>query len=177
MEQTVAWIVVAITVVSALGLGYRQLRVRQWLQQNEVSLSSADIAYHRWSIRRRLAGCALLLILAGMIAGLYVFQIAQRLDELQTAGEQFKGTGQKLTAEQEAFLLNSLRYVAVLLIILMVLFFLAGWDIIAIRRFGFRHRQRIRDDRRAMLERQLPLLYAERRVAQDADRPSTGEAG
>ncbi len=176
MEQYAAWIVVAITTVSALGLGYRQLRIRQWLKQNEVSLSTADIAYHRWSIRRRLAGCVLLLILAAMIAGLYVFQIAQGLDELLTLGEQIKGTGQKLTIEQEAFLYRSLRYVAVLLVILMLLFFLAGWDIISIRRFGFRHRQRIRDDRRAMLERQLPLLYAERRAAQDADSPSAGES-
>jgi hypothetical protein len=119
----------------------------------------------------------LLLILAGMIAGLYVFQIAQRLDELQMMGEQFRGTGKKLTPEQEAFLIGSLRYVAILLIILMLLFLLAGWDIIAIRRFGFRHRQRIRDDRRAMLERQLPLLYAERRAVREIDKPPTSETG
>jgi len=54
-----------------------------------------------------------------------------------------------------------------LLLVLMLIFFLAGWDILAVRRFGIRHRQRIREDRRAMLERQLPILYAERRAMEE----------
>lgn len=163
MEQTVAWIVVAVTLVAALALGYRQLRVIAWLKANEVSLSPEDLQYHRWSIRRRLAGCFLLVLLAAMIAGIYWFNIASGLEKLMALGDKVKGTGQKLNAEQEAFLYNAMRYVASLLIVLMLIFFLVGWDILAIRRYGIRHRQRIRDDRRAMLERQLPLLYAERR--------------
>ncbi len=169
MEQLVAWVVVAVSVLAAVALGYRQLTVRKWLQQNEVSLSQEDIQYHRWSIRRRLAGCFLLMVLAAMIAGIYVFNIASGLDELMLLGEKAKETGQKLNAEQERFLYNSLRYVAVLLLVLMGIFFLVGWDIMAIRRFGSRHRQRIREDRRAMLERQLPILYAERRAVRDQE--------
>ena len=56
MERIVAWLVVAVTVVAALALGYRQLKVRNWLKAHEVSLSPEDIAYHRWSIARRLIG-------------------------------------------------------------------------------------------------------------------------
>lgn len=79
MEQLVAWVVVAVSVLAAVALGYRQLTVRKWLHQNEVSLSQEDIQYHRWSIRRRLAGCFLLMLLAAMIAGIYVFNIASGL--------------------------------------------------------------------------------------------------
>lgn len=164
MEQTVAWIVVGVTLVAAFSLGYRQLHVRTWLKANEVSLSPEDLKYHRWSIRRRLAGCVLLILLAAMIAGIYWFNIASGLEELMAQGERAKTTGEKLTAEQEAFLYSSMRYVISLLLVLMLIFFLVGWDILAIRRYGIRHRQRIRDDRRAMLERQLPLLYAEKRA-------------
>lgn len=169
MERIVAWIVVAVSVLAAVALGYRQFKVRKWLQQNEVSLSTEDIQYHRWSIRRRLSGCFLLMLLAAMIAGIYVFDIASGLDELMVLGEKAKETGQKLNDEQKRFLYNSMSYVAGLLLVLMCIFLLAGWDITAIRRYGLRHRQRIRDDRRAMLERQLPLLYAERRAIQDQE--------
>jgi len=169
MERLVAWLVVIVTVVAALALGYRQLQVRRWLKAHEVSLSPEDIIYHRWSIGRRLLGCAMLLLLAGLIAGIYLFDIADKLEELMALGNEAKNTGQKLTAEQESFLYFSLRYVSALLLVLMFIFFIAGWDIIAIRRFGMRHRQRIRDDRRAMLERQLPILYAERKAMEEGE--------
>jgi len=169
MERLVAWLVVFVTVIAALALGYRQLKVRSWLKAHEVSLSPEDIAYHRWSIARRLIGCAMLLLLGGLIAGIYVFDIANGLEELNALGNKVKGMDQKLTAEQESFVYFSLRYVIVLLLVLMLIFFLAGWDILAIRRFGARHRQRIRDDRRAMLERQLPILYAERKAMEEGE--------
>lgn len=169
MEKIVAWIVVGVTVAAAILLGYHQLRVRRWLKQHEASLSSEDVSYYRWSIGRRLTGCVLLMLLAAMIAGIYWFNIASGLEELMALGNQVKDSGQKLTAEQEAFVYSSMRYVASLLIVLMLIFFLAGWDMMAIRRYGNRHRQRIRDDRRAMLERQLPILYAERRAMKEQD--------
>lgn len=87
MERIVAGVVVAVTVAAALALGYRQLRVRQWLKANEVALSPEDITYHRWSIGRRLIGCVLLMLLAAMIAGIYLFNIASGLEELMALGE------------------------------------------------------------------------------------------
>jgi hypothetical protein len=169
MERIVAWSVVAISTLAAIGLGYRQLKVRTWLKQNEVSLSPEDIKYHTWSIRRRLLGCFLLLLLAAMLAGIYVFNIASGLEELMALGEKAKENGQKLNPEQRAFVYNAMSYVAGLLLVLMCIFFVAGWDIMAIRKYGLRHRQRIRDDRRAMLERQLPILYAERKAAREEE--------
>ncbi|HMO35993.1 MAG TPA: hypothetical protein PKA06_08120 [Gemmatales bacterium] len=169
MERTVAWIVVGISTLVAVGLGYRQWKARAWLKQHRATLSPDDVAYHTWSIRRRLLGCFLLLLLAAMLAGIYLFPIASGLDELMALGENAKNTGQKLSAEQRAFLYNAMSYVAGVLLVLMGIFFVAGWDIMAIRRYGIRHRQRIRDDRRAMLERQLPILYAERRAARERE--------
>ena len=112
----------------------------------------------------------MLLLLGGLIAGIYVFDIANGLEELNALGNKVKGMDQKLTPEQESFVYFSLRYVIVLLLVLMLIFFLAGWDILAIRRFDARHRQRIRDDRRAMLERQLPILYAERKAMEEGEK-------
>lgn len=163
METIVATVVVIIALLAAVLLGWRQWKQWQWYQANRDELSIADQRYYRWSLGRRIAGCTLLFILAAMVYGIYAFDIASGLDQLRHQAEKVKDGKPQLSDEQVAFVLNSWRYVIGLLMLVMVLFVLAGWDIYAIRRFGRRHRQRIRDDRRAMLERQLPILYAERR--------------
>jgi cell division protein FtsL len=170
MEHIVAGIVITGAVLSALLLGWRQVKQRQWLRANDVALSPEDRSYHVWSIRRRILGCVLLLGLAAMILGLYALNISSGLEELMSRGEQARGTGAKLTDEQREFVYGSMRYVGALMIVLLALFVVAAWDIVAIRRYGQRHRRRIREDRRAMLERQLPILYAERRARREASR-------
>lgn len=167
METTVAVIVVIVSLVAALLLGRHQLKQIRWFKEHEFDLPPEDRTYYWWSIRRRLAGCLLLVVLAGMIWGLYGFGIADQLNELNALGDQNREKDSKLTPEQEAFVYNSMTYVGVLVLVLFVVFLLVMWDLQAIRQFGRRHRQRIRADRRAMLERQLPLLYAERRAQQD----------
>jgi hypothetical protein len=172
MEHLVAVMVVVIALLAALALGWRQWTAWRWLRAHEAGLSQEDTKYYRWSLGRRITGCVLLLVLGGMIWGLYVFNIAAGLEQLKNQGEQAHGSGQRLSEEQLAFVYGSMRYVGVLLIVLLLLFVLAAWDVQAIRRFGRRHRQRIRDDRRAMLERQLPILYAERRAKRQPQDPS-----
>jgi hypothetical protein len=164
MEHYVAAIVVAACLIAALVLGYRQMIQLRRLKGQEAQLSEEDRVYYRWSTRRRVTGCILLLVLAAMLAGLYLFDIAAGLEDLAAIAEQARGTGQKMTPEQRAFVYRSMIYVGTLLLVVCLLLGLASWDILAIRRYGMRHRQRIRDDRRAMLERQLPLLYAQRRA-------------
>jgi hypothetical protein len=166
MEKIVAAIVVLIALLAALLLSWRQWKQWRWFQANKDELSEEDQRYYRWSLGRRIAGCILLFVLAGMLFGIYAFDIASGLDQLRHQVENGANGKRQLSEEQLAFVLNSWRYVIGLLLLVMVLFILAGWDIYAIRRFGQRHRQRIRDDRRAMLERQLPILYAERRAEQ-----------
>lgn len=170
MEHIVAGIVITASVLAALLLGWRQVKQWQWLRANDVALSAEDRSYHTWSIRRRFIGCLLLLGLAAMIYGLYAFDISSGLEALMSQGEQARGNGTKLTDEQREFVYSSMRYVGAMMIVLLALFIVAAWDIQAIRRFGQRHRRRIREDRRAMLERQLPILYAERRAKNQAER-------
>jgi hypothetical protein len=170
MEHIVAGIVITAALLAALLLGWRQAKQWQWLRANDIALSAEDRSYHTWSIRRRFLGCLLLLSLAAMIYGLYAFNISSGLEALMNEGDQVRGTGINLTDEQREFVYSSMRYVGAMMIVLLALFVVAAWDIHAIRRYGQRHRQRIRDDRRAMLERQLPLLYAERRAKRQAER-------
>lgn len=168
MERIVAGVVIVAAVLSAVLLGWRQVKQLQWLPENEAGLADEDRRYHVWSIRRRLTGCVLLMGLAAMVFGLYAFGIAGRLEELIDLGERAQGDRPVLTEEQREFVYDAMAYVGVLMVLLLGLFVVAAWDIQAIRNYGRRHRRRIRDDRRAMLERQLPILYAERRARRQA---------
>ena len=67
-----------------------------------------------------------------------------------------------LNAEQQQSARFYVRYVGGVLILLMVLMFVAAWDVWAIRRYGARHYRRIQDDRRAMIARQSALLRQRR---------------
>src|SRR5262245_22010382 len=93
MEHIVAGIVIVAAVLAALLLGWRQIKQLQWLRANDVGLSSEDRSYHVWSLRRRFVGCALLLALAAMLCGLYVFDISNRLEQLKARAEQLRGSG------------------------------------------------------------------------------------
>jgi hypothetical protein len=166
MERIVATVIVFIALFAALLLGWRQWKQWHWYKANRDELSAEDQRYFRWSLGRRIAGCILLFILAAMVYGIYAFDIASGLDQLVQQAEKNRDGKAHLNDDQKAFFLMSWNYVICLLLLVMVLFVLAGWDIYAIRRYGQRHRRRIRDDRRAMLERQLPILYAERRAQQ-----------
>jgi len=174
MEYVVAAIVIVAATLSALLLGWRQVRQVRWLRENEAGLNAEDQRYHTWSVRRRFVGCLLLLGLAVMVYGLYAFGIAGRLEELIAQAEQAQGEKPVLNDEQRDFVYNAMAYVGALTVLLLLLFVVAAWDMQAIRNYGRRHRRRIRDDRRAMLERQLPLLYAERRARRQALRDADG---
>jgi hypothetical protein len=84
------------------------------------------------------------------------------LDRLVDLGDQAQEGPLALNDEERAFLGFGLRYVLVIGLVLMVLLAVAFVDLIALRRYGMRHRRRIREDREAMLRRQLPLLRRQR---------------
>jgi hypothetical protein len=112
-----------------------------------------------------LLGCSLMMVLAVLLSGLYFLGILDELDRLVDLGDQLKGqAGEEKVAlkeEERAFLDFGLRYVLVIGLVLLVLLAVAFMDLIALRRYGMRHRRRIREDREAMLRRQLPLLRRE----------------
>lgn len=146
----------------AVYFAWRQFKTWEWLRR-ESNLSEEDRRYHLRTVVRRGLGCVLLAALAMLLAGLFGMEIIDRLDELLAQGEQAKKEGRKLTAEESDFVYFSMRYVGTLALVLFGLLGVAFFDLLALRRFGSRHRKRIRDDRAAMLERQLPLLYREKR--------------
>src|SRR5437868_15107978 len=89
----------------------------------------------------------------------YVSRLDVRIDELGDALRAQRAAGEhRLTPEQEQARRFFVCYVSGMLLLLLALLILAAIDILAIRRYAARHTRQIRDDRRAMLERELDAL-------------------
>jgi len=162
MPEQVFAIVLIFTLLGVSGyFAWRQFRTLQWLK-TQPQMMPEDRTYYRRQVIRRLMGCGLTLILAGLLIGIFAFGVMAGLDQLAAQGGQARKDGTKLTEEQQDFVRFSFSYLGVLMLVLFVLLSVVFVDVMAIRRFGMRHRKRIRDDRRAMLMRQLPLLRRER---------------
>jgi len=161
MAPLVASILVLVVFVAAGFFAWQQVRLLVGLRQS-TSLSPEDYRYLRNQGWRRLFGCALLVTVGVLMTWFYVGGMDAHIDALGEAKEAHAKGGPPLTAEQEKSAQFSLRYVLAVLVLLMVLMFVAAWDVWAIRRFGARHYRRIQDDRRAMLQRQLAQLRRER---------------
>jgi hypothetical protein len=158
-------------VIVAGYFGWRQYRQLQWLRA-QTNLSLEDRIYFRRQIVRRLMGCLVLLVLAVQIAGLFYWDILGQLDRLSAIGDEARAKDVKLgpedmKPEQREFLNFALTYLLVMALSILLLMLVAMIDVMAIRRYGMRHRRRIREDRRAMLERQLPNLRWNRSNGQD----------
>lgn len=175
MERIIFGIMALFLVLLAVWFAFRQSHILRKLRE-EPNLSPEDQKYYRRTVLRRWVGCGLLIVLAVMIAGLFGMGILDRLDELRDKGAVAKEQNLKLKPEEEAFLRFGINYVMVLLLVLVLALAVAVVDIMAIRRYGMRHRRRLREDRQAMLERQLPQLYHERRLKQRGMLPPEDEA-
>lgn len=158
LSPLVAWLLVLGTTAAAAFLAVQQFRARAALPGD---LSADDAAYFRAQFVRRLVGCALLLAVAGMIAGAYVGGLEARAEKL---GDEFRGAGgdRVATPEQRQFQRLYATYWIVVLLLLFAVVMVAALDLYAIRRYGARHLQQIRDDRRAMLEREIANVRRER---------------
>jgi hypothetical protein len=161
MAPLVASILVLVVFIAAGFFAWQQVRLLTGLRRS-ASLSPEDYRYLRNQGWRRLFGCALLVTVGVLMSWYYVGGMDAHIDALGEAKEaQAKGEP-PLNAEQQQSARFYVRYVGAVLILLMVLMFVAAWDVWAIRRFGARHYRRIQDDRRAMLQRQLAQLRRER---------------
>ncbi len=142
--------------------GWRQLKLLRWLK-DQPQLSLEDRIYYRRQAVRRLVGCLLLVVLALQIGGLFYWDVFGRLEQLSAVGDDAQARGVKLgpddmTEEQKEFLRFAWNYIAFTVLTVLLLVVMAMLDVMSIRRYGMRHRRRISEDRRAMLERQLPNL-------------------
>lgn len=175
MERIVFSVMAVLLVALALWFAFRQNRVLRKLRE-EPHLSPEDQQYYRRSVWRRWLGCALLIVLAVMIAGLFGMGILDELDRLRDLGARAREQQLELKPEEQDFLRFGINYVMILLLVLVLTLVVAVVDLMAIRRYGMRHRRRLREDRQAMLERQLPQLYHERRRRLSEPPPEEGPA-
>ena len=107
---------------------------------------------------RRVASCGLLLLISLLlvIAQIWLEEPAQRLATLRDNSDV------PLTGEQGNFLrLYSAVWIAILFLLLGVIV-LAAFDLWSIRSFGRQQHRKLRDERRAMIARQLQRLREER---------------
>lgn len=162
------FIIVLALVLTAFIFAWRQTGTLRWLQTQD-QMPREERQYYRWRSYRWLFGCLLLLALAVQLGGLSWFGVLEGLDRLEEAAAAAKendlpvqGVEGRATPEQKETVRFLMTYVGGIALVVFVLLIIAFVDIMATRRYGMRQRKRIRDDRQAMLARQLPLLRRER---------------
>src|SRR5262249_28289069 len=111
---------------------------------------------------RRLAGAVLLLLIAGLFVGVFYFEgaasrLVQQVEEARKNNEH-----PQPDATQLDFLHLCGSYLILLLLLVLGLIAIAGYEMFAIRRYSVRHLRRIQDERRAMIARETARLRQER---------------
>jgi hypothetical protein len=162
LAPLIAWLLVLLTLGVAVYFGRQQVRTLRTLK-NRAELPSEDHTYFRRQAWRRLAGCILLVAVAGMLSVWYLSGLDVNADRLGDVLQAQRAAGEfQLRPDQVQARQFFVTYVSAMLLLLLALIVVAGFDLIAIRRYAARHSRRIRDDRRAMLERELANLRRER---------------
>jgi hypothetical protein len=144
--------------------GWQQIQNLRGLR-SRGQMSPEDFSHFRRQAYRRLIGCALTALLAFMFIG-YIFGIGNRLDRLSDRADEARAQGvqpQQLQENEKADVSFAWNYVMIMIVVVFAWLGVACMDIMAIRRYGMRHRRRIREDRVAMLQRQIPQWLRERR--------------
>lgn len=158
----IAWLLVLVTLAVAAIFARQQIRTLRTLPKH-TDMAPEDQRYFRRQAWRRLVGCALLAAVAGMMSGWYISDQDGGIDKLGDEVQAQHAAGEhNLTPEQEYAKRFYVYYVGTMLLLLLGLLMLAAVDLYAIRCYARRHSQKIRDDRRAMLERELAALRRER---------------
>jgi hypothetical protein len=151
-----ALLIVALLSVSVY-YGFRQVRELRGLRRGP-GLPAEEALYQRRRAWRRLAGCGLMLLLAGLLAGalVYLEAPAQRL------ADQGVPSADAFTPRERDFVRLYGGYWIAFLLLLMAVVFLAAFDLWSTRRWGLRQHRKLQADRRAMIERQVTRLRQER---------------
>jgi hypothetical protein len=156
----------AALVVALLGISlyyaWRQVWALRRLRQTP-DLPGAETRYVRRQAWRRLAGCVLMLVMAGLLAFVLIYMEGP-VQEVAYLREAKRAAGlPHIPAQDETDLLN--RWVGswiAILLMLMAVIFLAAWDLWATRLYGVREFRKIQADRRAMIERQAARMRRQR---------------
>jgi amino acid transporter len=159
----IAWLIVLVTIVLAALFARQQLRTLRTLPANP-DCPPEDRTYLRRQAYRRLAGCVLMVAIAGMMSAWYLNGYDAGIDAIGAARDAQKAAGDtRLRPEHESAGRFFVYYVNTMLLLILALLIITAFDVLAIRRFAVRHSRAIREDRRAMLERELAALRREKR--------------
>lgn len=159
LSPLVAWLLVFGTVGVAAVFAVQQFRTFTALPD----LPPEDVAYHRAQARRRLVGCALLVVIAALIAGSFLSGLEDRVEQLGNDIRAKADAGDRqLAPEQEQLKTTYALYWIGVLLLLLALVIVAAVDLFAIRRFGARHMKKLRAERKEMIEREVAAYRRER---------------
>lgn len=161
-EYFFAWLLVVVLVGLAAFYGWRQIQLLRQLGIGS-SHSAEDRRYYRGQAWRRLVGCGLMLVLAGLLVASYGFGQAEQADQMARGGKVLPA-GQKptLTPEKQQFLRQYSQFWIIFFLVLLAWISLAFFDVWAIRRYGRRHFRQIQEEHRAQLENQVAHLRSQR---------------
>jgi hypothetical protein len=145
----------------AVGWGWGQVRALRRLGR-EPDLPDDERRWRRAQAWRRLVGCGLMLLLAGLLAGalIYLEDYAQRLANQREAAPE--GAVFVWTPDERVFLRFWGGYWIAVLLVLLALMVLTGYDLWSLRRRALSEYRRLQADRRDMIERQMVRLRQER---------------
>lgn len=144
-----------VLVLLGLAGARRQIPVLRQLPAQRLELPRADYLYARNQAWRRLAGCALLWLMAAMLVVNLATDLEGRADRLALTPKPLVGADRDVAHAWVAFWGSFLS-------LLMVLVLLAAWEVWAIRRYALRHLRQINADRREMIEHELAVYRSQR---------------
>ena len=161
-ERFFAWLIVLVLAGLAPYFAWRQIQLLQELGRDR-GYSSEDRRYYRGQAWRRLVGCGLMLVMAGLLVTFYSFGQAQQVDQMAHEGKASPaGAKPTLTPEKRQVLQHFSQFWIIFGLVLLAWMVLAFFDIWAIRRYGRRHFRQIQEEHRAQLENQVAHLRSQR---------------
>jgi hypothetical protein len=145
-----AFLILLVVLLLALAgyFAWRQIQTLRSLRSQPAD----DQSYLRRQAIRRLICCALMLVLAGLLAGSFLLEPIYQEMRREIAQQP---PGAPVREEHRDFARFFTAYWGAALCVLFVLLLLAGVDFWAIARFGVRHRRQLQADHRAELQAEL----------------------
>lgn len=163
LELASAFGIVVVLIGMAGFFAWRQWRAWQAMPRHS-DLPLADRLYLTHQVWRRLAGCVLMVLLALMLGGWYVFDFDGQAAALTVRGNSADTVAEAMQrgAAQQRFINFFSFYWIFTVLVLLGIVFIVALDVIAIRRFSMRHMRQIQSERRAMIEREVALMRSQR---------------
>jgi hypothetical protein len=163
IAQPIAYLLAVVVAVLAVGFGSQQRNTLHRLR-SPSELPQDESKYLRTQAWLRIACCALMLVLAGLVAGAYASGMEARVTDLGRTIQAHRDRGEEVVISPEDKLFRKLYggYWSGTLLVLFAIVVLAGIDIWMIRRFQRRGLAKINADRREMLEEQVAILRSRR---------------